>query len=188
MEEEILKQIVNEYKEQQQKKEKYSKIKDRINELAKTKEVKEYLELINLSQNLDYKRVIDINESDIIINAFRRNSLKITTTNEIYVYLGTFKLSNVFDIEHGPSDERVERDSNQAEYRIYRDIEKCDSIEIPIKQCEEFEKNNKIVFPRTIFKEKYYYELQKEFLEDSVLLGQEVAYTRILRKVNQNNK
>ena len=109
----------------------------------------------------------------------------IDDTNEIYVCLGTFMLDNICDIVNGPSDIRLDRDDSRAEYRIYRNIENNYSEQIPIRKCEEFEKTHKVIIPNTTSIERYYYELQKEFITLAVTEGQEKACKKIL---NRNKK
>ena len=80
MKEEILKQIVADYEEQRNIKEKYLKIKDRINKLEQIEEVKEYLELMRITETLDYKKNINITEADMMNRAFRKKTMEITET------------------------------------------------------------------------------------------------------------
>ena len=104
------------------------------------------------------------------------------TTNEIYLCMGTFMMNNICDIEHGSSDIRLNRDDPRAEYRIYRNIEDEFSRLIPIHKCEEFERNHKVIIPKTIYTERYYYELQREFIRIAISEGQEIACKKILER------
>ena len=58
--------------------------------------------------------------------------------------------------------------------------------EIKIDKCEQFERENKIIFPNTsISNRRFYYELQKEFINDIIIDGQDRAVERILKKVKK---
>ena len=91
-------------------------------------------------------------------------------------------MSSSCDIEHGPSDIRLNRDDPRVEYRIYRNIENGDSKCKPIRKCDEFERIHKIIIPKTTFTQAYYHELQKKFITLAITEGQSSAVLKILKQ------
>ena len=55
------------------------------------------------------------------------NTHKITPTNDIYVYIGTYKYSDEIDIVHCSNDILVDRNNNKADYDV-RTLCKCLNI------------------------------------------------------------
>lgn len=157
----------------------------RIKELQKDPNIIEYLKLINLVDN-DLKQ-IKISDKEIILTYYHHylNKIKKEDTNNIYVYLGTYKINEEIDIVHGSSDFRVNYDSPSADYRIYKNIEYPYGETVPINKCDEFEKNHVIIKPKTYFKEKEYYEIQKDFFVHAIKTNQESAKKMILKKYNK---
>ena len=182
MKEEMLQSIKKDYENQKELRDNTIKSLEKLKELENNEIVKEYLNLKEKLQLLKYERIINQTDTEIINTLFRRNMYSNKDTNEIYVCLGSFKLDNVYDIEHGPSDFRVRRDDPTAEYRIYKDIENENYIQLAIDKCEKFENTHKVIIPKTILTDKYYYELQKEFILTAVEEGQEKACQKILAK------
>lgn len=180
MTEEILEKIKKEYEQRKQKQNEIKGKIKRLNELKKNPFVIEYIELTDFINNSFYHEYTD---EEIMVSSFNKYISEIKDTNGIYIYLGTFRLSNICDIEHGPSDERVSRNDPSAKYSIYQDIEKFSCNQIPIKHREQFEKHNKIIFPKTINTNKYFYELQKEFIRECINSSQEEACQKLLSKV-----
>lgn len=183
MKEEILQSIKKEYQEKKQQQNNTIEILKKIEELEQNEIVKEYLNLTEQINTVDYSQIIAQNKDDLLESAFRKHSNLIKETNGIYVCLGTFMMDNICDIEHGPSDYRVRRNDPKAEYRVYQDLENYNTKQIPIKQCEEFENTHTVIIPKTILTEKYYYELQREFLKNAVKYGQEKACQKVLKKI-----
>ena len=115
--------------------------------------------------------------------------MKLNETNDIYLCLGTFRMDDICDIVHGPRDIRLKRDDPKAEYRIYRNIEDGFSEQIPIHKCDEFERIHKIIFPKVDYlADKYFYELQREFIKLSIFQGQKTACKKILSKNKTNQE
>ena len=131
-----------------------------------------------------------MSDSDIITSFYHTYLYKIKKdeTNNIYVYLGTYRNNDEIDIIHGSNDFKVDYNSPNASYRIYRNIEYPYGESIPISMCDEFEKKHIIIKPNTYLKEKAYYEIQKDFFIESVKTNQESAKQKILRKYNKLNK
>ena len=113
-------------------------------------------------------------------------SVRINETNNIYVYMGTFKKNHECDIEHGANDYRVNKNDPDADYRIYRNLEFMAyqdgyEIEIPIKECESFEQNHIVIYPQgTCLCDQYYLKLRDEFFDTAILDSQEKALEKIM--------
>ena len=89
------------------------------------------------------------------------------------------------DIVHGSYDLSVSRDDESAKYSQYKNLELQDfegTVNIPISKREEFEKNNFIIYPKTCFKDKFFYELQIEFFKDAIENDQNCAINNVLSK------
>lgn len=140
----------------------------------------EYLELRRLFEKESNRKIIIKSDRIILDDVFCSYVYKIKDTNSIYVCLGTFKIDNICDIEHGPSDYRVDRDDPRAEYRIYKNIENNDYKQIPIKLCDKFECEHRIIFPNSYFSEIFFYNLQKGFINDLMIMDQEKACIKLL--------
>lgn len=188
MKEELLKQLKKELENEKLKNENHNKKVKRIKELLKEPSVKEYIKLTNIvDQNL---KNIKLTDEEIISSFYSKylHKIKKEETNGIYVYLGTYENNNEVDIVHGSNDFRVDYNSSNADYRIYKNIESPYGEIIPIRLCEEFEKNNIIIYPKTYFKEQEYYKIQKDFFVKAVKTNQETAKKMILKKYNNSNK
>ena len=182
MKEEILERIKMDYEKMKSEKEQYQKVRKRIQELEENELIKEYLGLLSQTESYDYERIAGLSKEKMYDRAFRNHLTSIKETNGIYVYLGTFIYSIECDIEHGANDYRVNRNNPNADYRLYQDIESYDSIEIPIKKCEDFEKTHQVIFAKTYPKNLKYYEIQNYFIKTSIEEGQEVACKKLLKK------
>lgn len=193
MTEELLQKLKEELVVRKQTIEEHNKKVKRIKELIKDKKIKEFIELLNI-EIPDLKQ-IKKKDDEIISSYYSSYVYKINEneTNKIYVYLGTYKYSEDYDIYRATPDIRVDYNSKDANYREYRDIEDTFSKTINIKQCEKFEKENIIINPPTPtrYKEREYYQIQKEFFIKAIKKDQESAKKYILRKypkLSENNK
>jgi len=188
MEQEVMYKIKIRYEAGLRRRKKYSDLFKELEELEKDEKIKKYLDLKKRLERFDYKKIINETDEEILSRTFLSYQYEINETNEIYLYLGTFMLEGFCDIEHGPRDIRLKRDDPKAEFRQYRNIEDGYSEEIPIHKCEEFEKTHTIIFPEIEeLAEKYFYEIQKEFIKIAVTEGQEEAYKKILTKNKKSN-
>lgn len=185
MKEELLIKIRKDLEEEKRKLSEYNYKNKRIKELMKEKEVKEFLALIDLTYQVGStkKMVTD----DIIASMYYKYlyQIKDEDTNEIYVYMGTYKYSEEMDIVHGSRDIRVQYDSIDADYRVYRNIEKSSSEQILINRCKEFEKTHTIINPKIVCYDKTFYEIQKDFFIRAVKVNQESAKKLVLRKYSK---
>lgn len=114
--------------------EKFEELKNKRTEVLKIGEaiemykqhpvVKKYLELLALYKKNTTGVMYEFDkktDDDLLHSAI--TSLIINDTNNIYVYMGTYQKNHECDIEHGPSDYRVNDDDPHSDYRIYRNLE-----------------------------------------------------------------
>ena len=182
MEPEILQKIKDEYLIEKAKKAGLIKLTDEILELEKTETVKRYLELKDELASIKFQKSLMSSDDELLFYAFHNNCHCINSTNNIYVCLGTFMYGNDYDIVHGTTDIMVEKNDPKANYRVYINIEDGFTTQIAINNCPKFEKTHKVIFPNTKKTEKFYYDLQKEFISIMVEEGQEEACRKILTK------
>lgn len=164
-------------------------INEEINKLKETPEVKRYLELIELFKENTTGRMsgFDKFSDDDLLNIAISKS-KITPSEEIYVYMGTYKYTNEIDIIHAANDIPVSRLNNSADYVLYYNLEaRYDKrIEIPYIHANEFESTHKIIIPKNVVsREKYFYELQHEYFETIVLKSEEEAKKLINKLIDK---
>jgi len=180
-------------------KEKYEQFKKKQNEvlnfnkeielLKETKEVKRYLELLNIldevKKGINY--CIDkYTDKEIIDIALRYT--EITPDEDIYVYFGTYKCSDVVDVIHYSSDIMVGRNNKDADYVLYKNLESkyFDDVQVPYRCADEFEKTHKIIIPQNaINREKYFYDLRSEYFETMVLKSPEEARENIKKLIKK---
>mgnify|MGYP003368325371 FL=1 len=181
-----LKEKVNEL---QKKRLEVIKIEDEIEKLKETEEVKRYLQLISIykdkttGRNSGFDRFTDKNLISIALG-----EINITPSDEIYVYMGTYKNSVETDIIHGSSDIPINRLSPDADYVIYKNLESKynDSIIILYKDVDEFEQTHKIIIPKSAANRGgYFYELQMEYFQTMILESQEAATEKVNKLVKK---
>lgn len=173
MKEEILRQIKNEVSDK----------------LAKLDEYNNYARLINKKVEENNKKYLSrglpLHDStflpektryNVIFEAYKKHikSILPEETNQIFVYLGTYKPNNSTD-EFDSFDIETELNDSNASYRRYADLEGLWVEQVPIEKCEEFEKSHTVIYDD-------YNKLLKEFLISSVCDSQEKAVSRILRR------
>lgn len=185
MKEDILNQIRNELNIKKEINERYNNKLKRIKELEKDNNVKEYISLVGLS-NCN-KEFINDSDDEIINYIYTKYIYKIdeNSTNKIYVYLGTFKYSNEFDVVHSYSDIRTDDNDKKANYRLYQDIELDFIKQVNIDDCKLFEENNIIINPDSYYKMREYYKIRREFFVNSVKENQDTAIKKVLKKYSK---
>ena len=115
-----LKEKVQEIK---QKRDKVLEIQEEIKKLEECEEVKKYIKLLSVYEEMTpekSKKIVEYTEKDIINIAL--GYTKITPSEDIYVYIGTYKNGDEFDIVHGPSDILVSKNNKDADYILYQSI------------------------------------------------------------------
>ena len=108
-----LKDIKLKIEEKRIERDKYLKIKKRLEYLEKTALVSEYLELKAIENN---EIAMQKNE-DIISDIFRSNLVYSEDTENIFIYVGTYKID-----EYG-NEFRVHRFDEVADYEMFKNIE-----------------------------------------------------------------
>ena len=189
MKEELLQQMKEELEERKKEIALHNEKAKRIKELLKDPKVKEYIKLMNLGTPM--LKQIKKTDEEIISSFYSKYTYRIkeNETNKIFVYLGTYKYSKDYDICHYTPDIQVDYDSDKADYRLYQDLEDSSSKLIPIKQCEQFEKENIIIIPNTRYRRKEYYDIRQEFFIKAIKKDQESAKKLVLKKYKRlNNK
>lgn len=101
---------------------------------------------------------------------------RITSTNDIYVYMGTYMYNFVTDIEHSSNDYRVNKNDKHANYSLYKNLENEEYVKILIHERAIFEEENIIITgKKTIINEKHYHELRIRFISDCINHGEQYA-------------
>lgn len=164
---------------------KQNEIKDLLMELEALKENPYVMRYIELYEKVgDNDDCYNESENNIINDAYYLYSGKNDKTNKIYFYLGTYKYSNECDINHESGTVLTFSYDPEAKFRKYRDLENDQiELEIPMKEAEEFEAKNKIIYCKYPFlSDMEYYDLSKKFFCDIIINGQENAVKKLLKK------
>lgn len=187
MENKNLKNIRKKYKEFVKLRQNYQELLKKKKELEEEPKVQEYLNLLDEfvdSWNRSYilgSNVQESSDEQLIQKAVDTET--IVNSNKIFVCMGTYKRSDEVDIIHGASDYRVNKNDPLADYRIYSDIEKNSlhaKIEVPISKCEEFEKNNVVLYPNKCVSSEYYNNVRNIFFETAIKQGQKKAIEKVM--------
>ena len=142
-------------------------------------ELKEYNRRVfddkELNNNQKLNKYKNINIEDIVYSIYEKYSsvMNESETYGIYVYRGTYR--NI-----KPNDDNlnviVSRNSKDAEYSIYSNLEKYNLVFVDIKDREEFEKNHKVIF------DVNYYDARRSFAIEYVNGSQYNAVKNILSR------
>lgn len=188
MKEKILIEMREELKSAKRDNEQYNRDAARLKELKKDEKVQEYLRLVTHygkddieTQEFDEKDTIDT----IYYYAMRKIHKK--STNDIYVYLGTYRYVDLSEYDDG-FDESVKRNDKRAYKREYLNLEQRETISIPIEECDEFESENTILY--TSDGKEYYVNdakdnakrIQMEFATIAIKESQEKAVKQIIKR------
>ena len=179
MTEELLMKIRDESQKEIDGMDKYNEYADRRNELANIEEIKKYLGL-PYTRNMELPRK---SEKGIIMATYDRYVAYIDEkdTNEIYVYIGTYRPSDFTceEIEDGaPFEIEVDRNDPTATSRRYSKLEGVWGYSFNIEDSEEFERTHTVIFVDD------FYQLQSEFIMTAVKESQEKAVSKVLKKYN----
>lgn len=187
MKNEELQNLKEKVEQLKQKRDKVLAIQAKIKELEETEEVKKYLELLELYEEKTTGRNKGIETyTDKKIIDIALSNVEITPDEEIYVYIGTYKINHEVDIVHGSNDYEVGRTNFNADYVEYENIEsKYDgTVQIPYKEADEFERTHKVIFPKNIAsRQRYFYDLQSEYFETMIFESPEIAKERIYKLI-----
>lgn len=185
MKEEVLQKMRKEYLSMQKEQKELRRINNRLAQLRENPVVQEYLAL---SEEASDSATVHIFPFEGIRKAYSRYKMEIEDTNGIMICLGTYQTSSECDIVHGSADILVPRDSKNAEFRTYVDLEKplSDAFNVPISLCEEYEKKHTVLFPSPLEAREFHHYLKISFLEDAFANGQETAVQNVLTKSIKN--
>lgn len=164
-------------------------IQKEIKRLEETENVRKYLYLLdfygkkttgrnNGIENYTDRKIIDIALSDTTI----------TPDEEIYVYIGTYKYNDEIDIVHGSPDILVNRSNHDANYVLYQNLEARyhEAVQIPYVKADEFELNHKIIIPQNVVnRQRYFYDLQREYFEAMIFESPEKAKEKVNRLIRK---
>lgn len=162
------------------------KQKEEIEELEQDPTVRRYLELkerLESDRDYDYSEVVDLSNEKILEKAIE--SVRVTNTNNIYVYLGTYQI-NLNKNEEYPSDFIVPFNDPKADYSEYMSIEldECAYEQkklVSPKQREKFEKDNIVLYPpKGINSGTYYSEIRTMYFNTAIKYGCDKALEKVL--------
>ena len=189
---EELHMLKDRFEELKKKRDDVLNIQKEIAILKETKEVKKYLNLLEVLNQKTSGRNAGIDKfSDRKIVDIVLNEIKVTPDEDIYVYIGTFKYNDEFDAVHSSYDIPVSRDDVSANYVLYKKIESSyyDEVQIPYNRVKDFEDTHNIIIPQNVTnRERYFYELQLEYFRTAILKSPEEAFQNIQRILKNNNK
>ena len=168
---------------------------DYVKELKKKVDNDKYLEVLNQRKSIlensplvkDYIRLNEQieeckKESYSIDRIFSKALLKYVDqglteeTNQIYLYLGTYYSDGMDTVE-------VERNSSDAVFDWYVDIESVKYIENPVEDRNIFEENNKVVLLDNYHDSKYLLcDIRNQFIHDALCEGQDIACKKVLSR------
>lgn len=177
MREEVLDRMKIEIKKKEEELIEYNERLSKIKQLENDPRVIEYLSLIKYIEN--FKLENGQNKDTPFYFEYLKD-IKRDETNKIFVYIGTYSYISNYDSKIGKMTDLVLYNSSDADYRKYWDLEQKDVINIAIKNCIQFEKENIIIIPKTDDREKEYYKIQKEFFDEALDKDQEIAKRKIL--------
>lgn len=189
MKSEELKKLKERVKQLQAKKSEVLEIKKEIFGLEETPEVKKYLELLDILKDKTTGRNTGIDKfTDEKLVYIALGEINITPSEEIYVYIGSYKNNDEIDIIHGSNDFPVSRNNHEADYVIYRNLEARynGEVVVPYNESNYFESTHKIIVSQNVLsRNEYFYKLQSEYFETMVLESAEIAKEKINKLIKK---
>lgn len=189
MKSEELKKLKKRVQQLKQERDKVLSIQSEIKKLEETEEVRKYLELLDLYEEKTTGRNTGIETyTDKKIIDIALGDTTITPDEDIYVYIGTYKNNNEIDIIHGSNDFSVSRANRDADYVVYQNLEShyWETIEIPYAKADEFEANHKIIVPQNVAsRQRYFYDLQREYFETMISESPEKAKEKVKKLIRK---
>ena len=166
------------------------KIQEAIELYEQLPEVRHYLELKQrLENNKGYSFYgIEKLTADQILEKVLTD-IHVSNTNNIYVYMGTYKINNNKD-ENCSEDFIVSYDDADADYKEYISVELDGSAEDYLKMvsCDQstiFEKKNIVLYPsKESIKVDYYMYIRNLYFQEAIKYGQEKALEKVLYRKN----
>lgn len=152
-----------------------------LDELKQNQSVKRFLELLEFDTEKN-RRFIIKNEIGLLGVVYNKYGRFLNENNNIYFCMGTYTNSNKNVFEQGFGFFALDRDDPRALFRIYINLEnESDYIKVPIEECELFEIEHKVIFPKySCVNFKEYYKVSEEFFRTIILEGQDVAIEKVL--------
>ena len=136
----------------------------------------------------------DKSVNDIIMNIYNKhiNDIKEEDTNGIYYYAGTYMYvysSWLESLGLKPSENLVPKNSPQAEFRKYQNIEGLFEYNLNLEEAAEFEKNHTIIFDNDSSHNHIRpFWITESFVIKAVKENQETAVKHILKKYKNNKR
>lgn len=170
------------------------KIQEAIELYEQTPEVRHYLELKQRLENnkgYSFYEIEKLTDDQILEKVL--NDLHVSNTNNIYVYMGTYKINNNKN-EDCSEDFLVSYDDTDADYRMYISIELNQSAEdyvkmIPCSQSACFEEENIVLYPiKCVNKTDYYMSIRHLYFQEAIKYGQEKAVEKVLYRRNMQKR
>ena len=165
-----LKELINNQKE----------INERISKLLNEENIKEYLKLTNTEE---YKLK---DNQDILKEAL--TMVKITPTEDIWIYIQSFNLEN-FIYDNPFYFHETNTENNDTTGKIYYNIENLEIVQATIKRktnyalVKDFEKEHTIIYPANIKgKTNHFTNIRLEYMKNVIDLGQNKAKKLLLDK------
>lgn len=189
MKSEELKKLKERVQQLKQERDKVLSIQSEIKKLEEIEEVRKYLELLDLYEEKTTGRNTGIETyTDEKIIDIALGDTTITPDEDIYVYIGTYKNNNEIDIVHGSNDYQVSRANHDADYVLYQNLEAkyYETVQIPYTKADEFEANHKIIVPQNVVsRQRYFYDLQREYFETMVFESPEKAKEKVNKLIRK---
>ena len=183
MKEKLLLKLKKKYLEEKNYIENYNYYMKKINE-QDDEIVESYLTIMGLTKKDILP--IDLDDKEIILEIILKNLYKIKEedTNNIFVYIGTYKFSNKLSKKHITKNIEVDYNDPGADYRIYWNIESKNPIKIHISRCSIFENAYTVFDSKNIA----FNDIQAYFFYKAITKNQEEAKKYILTKYKRLNK
>ena len=190
MHNEEIEKIKKEYEHLKMVRKEIIDLEKQIKECEQNPIVRHYFELkemLESDKSYEYYQTVNFNADQLLLYVINNN--KITNTNNIYVYMGTYRMN--WD-RNGEcfEDFVVSFDDINADYSEYFNIELGVSdynkkkLVSPIRR-EEFEKNNIVLYPPNgVDKYDYYNSVKIMYFDTAIKCGCDKALEKVLYKRN----
>ena len=141
--------------------------------------IQDYIKLVK--QIEDLKNEVSTNKELFLRTLFDYEGKGLVDeTNSIFVYDGSF-------ITRDGNIIRTERNSSDAEFDRYIDIESIEEVDIPVEDRKLFERFNKVIFlDESLPVKQSLYEIHNQFMQDAITNGEKAACKRVLSRNKKN--
>ncbi len=183
MNKELLKKFRNEYTERL---EQNNKKETSLKALIQRKEILENMPIIqdyiNLVKQIDELNAEVSTDKQVFLHTLFDYEEKglVDETNSIFIYDGSFMTRNGIVIA-------TERNSSDAEFDRYIDIESIEEVDIPVEDRKLFERFNKVIFlDESLPVKQSLYEIHNQFMQDAITDGEKAACKKVLSRNKKN--